>query len=237
MKQRRIEPVVLAIGLLYPTLLTFLYFVLPDSTESPLPKIVYSVGKTVQFALPIAWVALICRETWMLRRFSWHGVPEAVGFGTTVFLAMLGAYLFWLSGTSLAPGAPADEAIRSKIAGFGLASPIPYLFLGLFYSVIHSGLEEYYWRWFVFGRLSKHLPWFGALLLSGIGFMSHHILLLGTYFGYGHWLTWFGSLGVAVGGAYWCLSYRRFDSIWGAWISHGIIDAAIFTIGFLVVFR
>ena len=30
-----------------------------------------------------------------------------------------------------------------------------YLLLAVFYSAIHSLLEEYYWRWFVFGRLSQ----------------------------------------------------------------------------------
>ena len=110
-----------------------------------------------------------------------------------------------------------------------------FLLVGVFYSIIHSGLEEYYWRWFVFGRMKRFMPWFWAAIVSSLGFMAHHVLLLGTYFGYDSIYCWLGSLGVAIGGFYWSWLYKRSDSIWGPWISHGFIDAGIFGFGLLIV--
>ena len=110
-----------------------------------------------------------------------------------------------------------------------------YTFLFFFYSIFHSGLEEYYWRWFAFGRLAKGRSWLRAALITNGCFMLHHIVLLGVYFGYGHFLTWFCSFGVAVGGFVWQSIYRRSDSVYGGWISHGLIDAGIFALGFYML--
>jgi len=100
--------------------------------------------------------------------------------------------------------------------GFGLTDGRFFITLGLFYSIIHSGLEKYYWRWFVFGRMRRTMPWIYAAFLSSFGFTAHHVLLLGTYFCYDSLLCWFASFGVAVGGFYWCWLYKRSDSIWGS---------------------
>ena len=37
---------------------------------------------------------------------------------------------------------------------FGLSSPLGFLGLAMFLSLIHSLLEEVYWRWYAFGRLA-----------------------------------------------------------------------------------
>jgi membrane protease YdiL (CAAX protease family) len=115
--------------------------------------------------------------------------------------------------------------------------PTFFVIVGVFYSLIHSGLEEYYWRWFLYRRLTKTMRWNHAAVLSSCGFMLHHVLILGTYFGFTHWVTWLGSIGCAVGGLYWCWSYKRFDNVYPLWISHGIIDAAIFVVGYLAIFN
>ncbi len=228
---------VLVLTMAFPTLLTFVYFVLLNGSPGEAQKAAFGFGKVVQFMLPVVWVALVCRKAWMLRPWNSRGVGEGVVFGLLVFTAMIALYLAWLG----KPGGPlgdesfARSAILDRISGFGLTDGRLYLLLGLFYSLIHSGLEEYYWRWFVFGRLSRAMPWKVASTIAALGFMAHHVIILGTYFGYTSPYCWFGSLGVAVGGFYWNSLYRRSDSIWGPWISHGIIDAAIFTIGFFIV--
>jgi uncharacterized protein len=40
------------------------------------------------------------------------------------------------------------------------------------------------------------------------------------------------SAGVAVGGAFWAWLYERTGSIFGPWLSHLLIDAGIFWIGY-----
>lgn len=227
---------VLICAILFPSVLTYVYFILLAGTQGIVQQTAYLLGKTVQFALPVLWVALICRSPWRLRRVSSRGLTEGCLFGILVAGLMVTLYFCWLAqpGEILASGSPARQAIENKIRHFGLDLTSLAL-LGLFYSVIHSGLEEYYWRWFVFRQLSNHIPWHWSALISSLGFMAHHVLLLGTYFGFGSWMCLVGSLGVAIGGYYWARLYHRSDSIYGPWIGHGFIDAAIFTIGIVIM--
>jgi len=104
--------------------------------------------------------------------------------------------------------------------------------VGVSYALVHSLLEEYYWRWFVFRqlRLSMSLGW--AIAISSLGFMAHHVILLKTYFGWESPATYLFSFAVAVGGAFWASLYERTKSLYAPWISHMLIDAAIFLIGY-----
>ena len=235
---RKFDWTILVVAMFFPTALTFLYFVVLADSPGVFQQLAYGVGKTLQFALPILWIGVVLRERWLVRPFHRRGVVEGILFGGAVFAAMLGLYVFWLgqSGGLLGAGSSATENILARVDGMGVADARLFLLLGLFYAVIHSGLEQYYWRWFVFGMLRRKIPWIGAMSLSSLAFMAHHVLLLGTFFGYASPFCWIGSLGVAVGGLYWAWLYHRSDSTWGPWISHGIVDAAIFGVGYLICF-
>jgi membrane protease YdiL (CAAX protease family) len=109
--------------------------------------------------------------------------------------------------------------------------------LATFYCLVHSFLEEYYWRWFVYRRLRADMPVTAALIVSGVGFMGHHVIVLGQFFhGYGL-VTWLFSAAVAVGGAAWALLYERSRSLLGIWLSHVLVDAGIMLIGWDLIFR
>ncbi len=127
------------------------------------------------------------------------------------------------------------QAILAKVQGFGIRSTAAYVGLGVFYALFHSGLEEYYWRWFVFGQLTRVAPLKAAIVISSLGFMAHHVLLLAMYFGWASPLTLFFSLSIAIGGALWAWLYHWSGSISGPWVSHLLVDAGIFGIGFLIV--
>ena len=227
----KLSSIVLVFALVFPLILTLNYFVILANAPQAVQQAAYSIGKVIQFALPILWVGLVCRERCWLRPTNRRGLIEGTLFGVAVFLAMLVVYLFWLRlpGGVLAPDSLAYQMIYAKISNIGFADTWMFILLGVFYSVIHSGLEEYYWRWFVFRKLSC------PVVIASLGFTAHHIIILGTYFGYNSPYCWLATFGVFVGGWYWCWLYRRTDSIWGAWIGHGIVDAAIFTIGFMIM--
>lgn len=232
------EAAILVLAMVFPTLLTFTYFVLLSGEPGGIQRIAYGAGKIIQFALPVFWLTVICRPKESLRgllrycKLSFGRLFKiGIGFGLLVFAAMLFLY-FWTSMTGgiLAPESSAAVKISKKILGFGINNLALLILLGMFYSIIHSGLEEYYWRWFVFGRMKQHCPWLVAAVVSSLGFMSHHVIIMGTYFGYDSAACIAGSLGVAVGGFFWCYLYQKSGSIWEAWTSHGVIDAAIFTV-------
>jgi membrane protease YdiL (CAAX protease family) len=136
--------------------------------------------------------------------------------------------------TSPAFVAAADQ-IRAKIAGFGIDSVAQYVALGVFYSLAHSFLEEYYWRWFVFGQLRRLTPLWIAILVSAAGFMAHHVLVLSMFFGWWTVPTLLLSATVAIGGAFWAWLYDRSHSLLGPWLSHLIVDAGIFFVGYQLV--
>jgi membrane protease YdiL (CAAX protease family) len=96
-------------------------------------------------------------------------------------------------------------------------------------------LEEYYWRWFVFARLRKLTTLPNAIVISSLGFMAHHVIVLSHYFGGLSFLSCFFSLGVAIGGVVWSWLYARTHSLWGSWLSHALVDAGIFLVGFDLV--
>lgn len=224
----------LLLGIFLPTLITWVYFDLLAAHDPLYQKLSAGLGKGIQFVLPIVGLLLCpCRK--QFDRPSY--IPSAlVGlfFGILVAGAMFAIYFYVLLPSGIMAG-PRVEALN-KVSGFGLNSPAALIGLGVFYSLVHSAMEEYYWRWFIFRGLHDRINLAPAAIISGLGFMSHHVLVLAKYFGWSSPLTWLFSLGIAVGGAIWALIYRRFGTILGPWLSHLLVDAAIFAIGYHLLF-
>ena len=230
---RRRDAWAVAFALVLPTLVTLLYFVLASQFHPAVQQGTYMVSKSFQFAFPLLWVLAVQRKRFGLNRPTSAGVPMGVGFGLVVLVATLALYYGLLKTSGLFDDALAP--IREKVGGFGIDSAPKYFVFAAFYAVCHSFLEEYYWRWFVFGQLRTFMRLGPAVLLSSVGFMAHHLLVLAIYFGWSSPATWLLSLCVAVGGAAWALIYDRAGSLYCVWASHLLIDAAIFLIGYDLV--
>jgi membrane protease YdiL (CAAX protease family) len=223
----------LVFAVTFPTLLTFTYFVLLADFPSGVQQAVYAAGKTIQFVFPAAWVFLVLRE-----RISWQwpgprGVWKGIGFGAFVLVAMVGLYFGWLKPSGHLQGLASQ--VMDKVHDLGLDSPWKYAATGVFYALGHSLLEEYYWRWFVFGQLRRSSSMTLAILVSSAGFMAHHVVLLATFFGWGSPLTYLFAFAVALGGAVWAWLYATSRSLLGPWLSHMLVDVAIFVIGYDLV--
>ena len=227
-KKADVCAVVLAI--VFPTLVTLVYFVwLSDYTTAK--QISYAVGKVLQFGLPLVWVFLIQRQpaSWPLR--GSRGIGLGLAFGALVVAAMFALYWWYLRPSGFFTDSIKDEVV-DKISTFGINQLWQYAALGIFYTLVHSLLEEYYWRWFVFGQLRKLLPLTPAIIISSLGFMAHHVVLLAVYFGWDSPATYLFSLCIAIGGAIWAWLYAHTNSLLGPWLSHLLVDAAIFAIGY-----
>ena len=216
-------------ALIFPTVLTWVYFIALAESDPSLQKGAYGIGKVIQFAFPLVFVLLVRKERLQFRGLDTQGLVLAVGFGALVAGSMLGLYHFWLKPAG--HFASVIPEVREKLKGFGITTLAAYAVLAVFYSLVHSLLEEYYWRWFVFGRLRNVVPLWGAVAISSVGFAAHHVLVLAKYFGWDSPATWLFSAGVAVGGAVWALVYQQSKSLLGPWLSHLLVDAAIFAIG------
>jgi membrane protease YdiL (CAAX protease family) len=220
-------------ALVLPSIVTWLYFFQAAEAKSSIQLAVFGLMKVVQFAFPILWVWFAHRGELTGRFPSRKGIAEGLLFGAVIAAAMFVLYFGFLKGSPALASAIAP--IQKKVAGFGVDSVAKYAALGLFYSLCHSLLEEYYWRWFVFGRLQKLTSLPAAIVISSVGFMAHHVLVLGLYFGFFSWQTAFFSSSVAVGGVVWAWLYHRHQSLLGPWLSHLLVDAAIFAIGYDIV--
>lgn len=230
-RSRDVAAVIFALVL--PTLVTLAYFVWAERFPASVQQAIYSVAKITQFAFPVAWVLWVQRRRPRVSRSVTRGTAWGLVSGLVVAVVMVASYHYWLRSADFFVAA--ESQIQQKIAGLQLGEPWKFALLGLFYSLFHSLLEEYYWRWFVFGQLRGMVPIWAAIVVSSLGFMAHHVIVLATYFGIASPVTWLFSLSIAVGGAFWAWLYDRSGSLLGPWLSHLLVDAAIFWIGFEIV--
>jgi membrane protease YdiL (CAAX protease family) len=222
----------LAFALVYPTLLAWGYFVLLDGAEaSHFQQAAYAGGKAFQLALPVIVLCLVERRVPRPGRPRFAGLALGLAFGVLVVAGMLALYHVWLKHTPIFEGTA--EQVARKLRRFGLDTPARYLWMTLFVAIPHSLMEEYYWRWFVFGRLRRHVAFPAACLLSSLGFMAHHVIVLAVYLP-GYFLVGVVplSLCIACGGAMWAWLYERTGTIYAAWLSHLLVDAGVFAIGY-----
>ena len=226
--RRNLAAVIFA--LVFPTLLTVVYFILLAKHPKELQQTAYGIGKAIQFLFPAFWVYWIQR-----RGLNWQR-PRSKDLitGLVVGLILLGPalvmYFLWMKPAGMFDG-PA-VAVREKVAGMGISSTPRFVAVAVFYCAVHSLMEEYYWRWFVFAQLRRLTTFPVAMLVSSLGFMSHHVFVLAVYFGWDSPLTYLFSLGVAVGGVIWAWMYEKSGSLYGAWVSHALVDTAIFVVGY-----
>ncbi len=226
--RRRQQLIGLVCALVFPSLMTWVYFVVLAGRREA--GVAYTLGKLVQFGLPCIWLRWVEGRWFRPAAPSSKGLVVASLFGAFVAGLMLILYFMGLRGSDTLAGA-ANE-IREKLDPFGLATPIGFLALAAFYCIAHSFLEEYYWRWFVFGRLRELSPPAFAVLISSLGFMAHHVILVYRFIG-GSWgAVLLFSLCVAAGGAVWAWIYHRHGSLYGPWWSHGMVDVGLMVIGY-----
>jgi membrane protease YdiL (CAAX protease family) len=228
---RRAEWSAVVFALLYPTLLTVVYFILLAGSSTALQQGAFGVGKCIQFAFPAVWAVGVRREHIGWSRPRRSDLVRGGLLGLVLLAIGLASYEF--------VGKPAGfiddgarDAIRQKIAGFDVATLPRYALLAAFYSLVHSLFEEYYWRWFVFGRLRHLMSLPAAIGVSSVGFMAHHVCIVATFFGWLSPMSLLLSIAVAAGGALWAWIYHRTNSLYVPWISHAFVDAAIFLVGF-----
>lgn len=218
-------------ALVLPAIGTWVYFVPLAGTPWSLPA--SGLLKTLMVAWPLV-VVLGVQGAWpRWRAIDWRrhlrAIPLGLAVGAGIGLGMVLLYAFTPAGPAVADFGP---VIRDKLDQLGLLEH--YLLLCVFIALWNSLFEEYYWRWFVFGRLQQMVPLGMAYLLAGGAFALHHYVILWCYFPPLGALV-FGTL-VGVGGAIWCWMFHRQRSLAGCWISHVVVDAVMLALGYRLMF-
>jgi uncharacterized protein len=215
-----------------PSLMAWLYFFVFAGSPGPDPlrQGAYGAGKLVQFTFPLLFVWFWERGR---PRPGWPNTAGAV-LGLALGVAVAGGifilYFGWLRDSSLLEGTPI--LLRRVLGSFGVVTGPRYLALAIFYVMAHSLFEEYYYRWFVFSRMRAFLSLWPSVALSSLVFMAHHVILLAAYLPGQFWTFVIPlSLCVGVGGGVWALLYAQTRSLYAPWLSHAVVDAALFAIG------
>ena len=239
------SPIIIAA--LAPTVAAALYIHAADSTS--LVQIIYFSSKALIFSFPAVWWLIVERRS-RAANFSSRGFADgenvaqfehprelklaargdiALGVGSG---ALIGASL-WCMYLVIFRGVIDADALTERVRRFGMYEH--YLLYTMFLSIINSGLEEYYWRWFVFGRLRAKVGVPSAVVLSSVAFAAHHFVALHNFLGSAA-LAGLFSVGIAVGGATWAWHYHRTGRLRGVWVSHCLVDIAALSIGYHILF-
>jgi len=219
--------IVLVPAMSLPLIASIFYFVI--FSGAALGQVIYTGTKVFTVILPVIAAFWIFKEPSLFkinRNFKYHA--KSLPLGIISGVAILGIMIA-LTKTPIWPevvdGGP---AIREKIINLGILKH--YILFAIFVSFIHSLIEEYYWRWFVYGQLRQLVrPWM-AHALAAISFAAHHIVVTTQFFTPVLGII-FGLL-VGVGGLIWSVHYQRQGSLLGPWISHMIVDIGLLSFGY-----
>lgn len=222
------------VAALYPTLAAWLYFV--ALADHPQMRLAYGAAKVLQALLPLAgWYLL-----GMARRHAAGGAPAGAPTAGALTGLLLGGGVLAAWASPLARWealGPVPERVWARLVALGADTPLRFVALALFLSVLHSWFEEYYWRWFLFGQLERRMPGWRAMALSSLAFASHHWIVLDSFLAGAH--RWTATLPltllVAAAGAVWAWLYRRYRGLFAPWLSHLLVDAALMAVGYQLI--
>ena len=178
---------------------------------------------------PAIWRLGINRE-----KISWSparkgGFGMGVISGLVISAVIVGVY--WALKDSLID----LELMRERMAAMGLDRRPVYIGLMAYWILFNSVLEEYIWRWFVVEQAMKATgkPYM-AMLISALGFTIHHIIALQAYMPWS--VVLLCNAGIFIGALFWSWCYVRYESIWPGYVSHAIVDVAVFGVGYVMIF-
>jgi hypothetical protein len=180
------------------------------------------------FAFPMLWTALV------ERRPLGVGPPTKSGLQIGLATGLAGAVLVALVYHFVLRERIDPTLVREMARENHLLTPLSFGGVAVYTCTLNSLLEEYVWRWFVLGQLERLLSRRAAVVASALAFTAHHTLLLATQFDAE--LAVIGSIAVFVAGVTWSAIYARTRSIHGAWLSHALIDVAVFWAGWRILF-
>ena len=219
----------LAPAMVVPFAASLFYFVILSGCDFAV--VLYTTAKAFIVVWPLVSVRLILRTTLPKVKFALakhrRAIPLGVFLGAAIVILMFGLMRTPLG--EVVNGS--SESISRKTQQFGVLKH--YWLFALFLSVIHSLIEEYYWRWFVFGQLKNVVNVPCAHAIAGVSFAAHHIVVATQFFPV-LWGFLFGAL-AGAGGILWSVMYDKQKTLVGAWLCHLIVDFGIMAVGYSIL--
>ena len=220
---------VLIPAMFLPGLASLWYFVWLG--DSPLAQVIYGSVKFFTLVWPIIATFLILKEKIHFKELSIREHLKSIPMGIMIGLPIamvIGLLMLTPIGNVVKEASP---LVKQKCIDLGILNH--FILFALIISIFHSLLEEYYWRWFVFGKLREVVSLKTAHFLSAFTFTLHHIVVMMQFFE----LPWalFFSTCVGIGGCFWSLLFQKQKTLVGAWVSHAIVDIALMSVGYYLI--
>jgi len=196
--------------------------------DTTVGKVSYAACKAWLYGLPLVWHLVVDRQPVSGSPPRKGGFGVAAALGVAIGVVILAAY--YTVGVRLMDLDEVARLGREVIGDRG-----DFVVFALYICLVNALLEEYVFRWFLFRKcevlLERGWP---AVLLSAAIFTTHHVFALKLYM---NWpLTLLCSAGVLIGGVTWSWLYLRYRSVWTCYVSHAIVDVAIFWVVWVVVY-
>lgn len=220
----------LAPALALPTLSALFYFVVFQ--DAAIAKPIYLATKCFTVFWPV--IATI----WILHGSLGFGAGAAAAHrrsflpGLLVGLVILAVMVAWMRSPWSAMILAGGAAVRAKVESLGFLDQ--FFAFAIFITIVHSFIEEFYWRWFVFGNLRRVVPLAVAHGIAALGFAAHHLVVTCQYFPF--WFALGLAACVALGGLIWTCLFQRYNSLLGCWISHACVDSGLMWVGYQMIF-
>jgi membrane protease YdiL (CAAX protease family) len=215
---------------LLPVTASLFYFVL--FSDQPWARVLYGATKVFTLLWPLLAVRFLLGESLHNPLGNLRGQLRAVPLGAFVGLLVVGLMAGLMATPAGAVVLQSAGTIRAKAEQLGILNH--YVIFAVFLSFVNSAVEEFYWRWFVYGQLRRLLPGWRAHALAGAAFAAHHVVVVTQFFPLMEALS-FG-VAVGLGGVIMSLLYERQRTLAGAWVCHLVVDLGIMGIGYGLLF-
>ncbi|WP_372845786.1 CPBP family intramembrane glutamic endopeptidase [Pontiella sp.] len=195
---------------------------------TPIGKGLFLFTKIWLLAMPALWFFLVEKGLPTPGKTGRGGYAVGLTSGLLISVFVVGAAL--LLGKSLIDG----DFFKEMMHEVGLDSKKRYIGAAVYWVVVNSVLEEYVWRWFVVRQFEQVLGRIGGIVASAFCFTLHHYLVMQVYFS--TTVAALCALFVFLGGVWWSWMYVRYKTIWPGWLSHALVDLAVFGTGYGLIF-
>jgi membrane protease YdiL (CAAX protease family) len=196
--------------------------------DSSIGRGVFIFSKIWMIALPALWFFLMEGGLPRLEKTAAGGYRMGWVSGVVISAFIVGAALL-LSRQMIDGG-----FFKEMMAKVGLDRKNVYIGAALYWVCVNSVLEEYVWRWFVVRQFETLLTRFAGIFAAALGFTLHHFLAMQVYFS--PLVAAICSFFIFIGGVWWSWMYVRYKTIWPGWLSHALVDVAVFGTGYYLIF-
>ena len=213
-------------AMVLPFLASLVYFVaLPGG---PATQVAYGATKLFTVGWPLIALPLILGESVPRPNLRQPHHREAIPLGVVTGLFILAALALALQTPLREVVEATAPQVRQKAESLGFLENFWLFALSL--SLVNSLVEEFYWRWFVYGQVRRALPRGPALVLGAGAFAAHHFVVASGFAPFPWYIV--GGMAVFLAGVIWNLMFEAQRTLVGAWVAHIIVDLGILWVGY-----